>query len=138
MLKGKLIFGLALLVLVGPSAAPQGRPTQGASSSDSRKGSSFDVQDLDTTCKPCDDFFQFATGGWRKRNPIGPAYASWARFSELAEKNQDVLRQILETAAAGRTSSSKIRSADDSESLDQKLGDFYGACMDEKAIERDG
>src|SRR6185295_3650448 len=111
MKKNNFIFGLALLGLLGAAAALQGRPSQISSSADLRKGLAFDVQDLDTACKPCDDFFQFATGGWRKRNPIGPAYASWARFSELAEKNQNVLRGILEAAAAGRLNASKTQSA---------------------------
>ena len=95
----------------------------------------FDLLDLDTTCQPCQDFFQFATGGWKKRNPIGPAYASWARFSQLQEKNQDALRQILEAAAASRLAPGTPGTP---ETLDQKLGDFYAACMDEKRIEADG
>jgi putative endopeptidase len=135
--KSQFIIGLALLALIAACAALEGRQSQISSSADSGKAPAFDAQDLDTTCKPCDDFFQFATGGWRKRNPIGPAYASWARFSELAEKNQNVLRGILETAAASRLSASKTPSAE-LESPDQKLGDFYAACMDEKAIERQG
>ena len=95
----------------------------------------FDLLDLDTTCQPCQDFFQFATGGWKKRNPIGPAYASWSRFSQLQEKNQEVLRQILEAAAASRLAPSTPGTP---ETLDQKLGDFYAACMDEKGIEAGG
>jgi predicted metalloendopeptidase len=115
-------LGLTALALAAPQAqAPAGH--------------GFDLQDLDTTCQPCEDFFQFATGGWKKRNPVGPAYASWSRFSQLQEKNQDTLRQILETSAASRPAPGV---PDSSESLEQKLGDFYAACMDEKRIEADG
>ena len=60
----------------------------------------FDPADLDTTCKPCDNFFQFANGGWIARNPIQPAYPSWGHFNALQEHNQEILRQILEAAAA--------------------------------------
>ena len=69
-------------------------------------GSGFDLKDLDPTCQPCQDFFQYATGGWKKRNPIGPAYATWERFSQLQERNLIVLRGILESAL--RTASARI------------------------------
>ncbi len=123
-----LVGGFAALA----GAAGQARTVPNAGTSASR---GFDLLDLDTTCQPCQDFFQFATGGWKKRNPIGPAYASWARFSQLQEKNQIVLRQILEAAAASRAAPS---TPDPPETLDQKLGDFYTACMDEKGIEAGG
>ena len=89
----------------------------------------FDLSDLDTTCKPCEDFFQFATGGWVAHNPIEPAYPSWGRFNALQEKNQDVLRQIVEAAA-------KAKSAPGS--IEQKIGDFYASCMDQNRIEAAG
>src|SRR4051794_29468658 len=78
----------AFLVLAGGLVTFTSSAQNRASSVNGHEAA-LDVQDFDPTCKPCDDFYQFATGGWRKRHPIGPAYASWARFSELAEKNQD-------------------------------------------------
>ncbi|MBI4419298.1 MAG: peptidase, partial [Gemmatimonadetes bacterium] len=59
----------------------------------------FDVVNLDTTCAPCKDFFQFANAGWIKRNPIPPAYSSWGSFTELGERNRVTLRRILDDAA---------------------------------------
>ncbi len=91
---------------------------------------SFSNSDLDTTCKPCQDFIQFATGGWIKRNPIRPSYASWGQFNALQDKNQHVLRDILEAAA-------KERNAPPG-SNEKKIGDFYASCMDTKQIEVDG
>ena len=91
---------------------------------------SFDSADLDTTCKPCQDFYQFATGGWIKRNPIQASYATWGRFSALQDKNQQVLRAILEDAARAKTSVPG--------STTQKIGDFYSTCMDSKQIDADG
>src|SRR5665213_2971492 len=86
--------------------------------------------DLDITCKPCQDFFQYATGGWMKHNPIPPAYPSYGRFNELQNKNQLILRQILE--AAGRNKNAAP------DSIEQKIGDFYASCMDMNRIEADG
>jgi endothelin-converting enzyme/putative endopeptidase len=75
------------------------------------------------------DFYQFACGTWIKNNPIPPDQSRWGRFNELAERNREILRQILEKAAQPDPK----RSA-----LEQKYGDFYASCMDEKAIESKG
>ena len=44
------------------------------------------------------DFYQFACGGWRAKNPIPPDQTRWGRFNELAERNREELHQILESA----------------------------------------
>jgi len=59
----------------------------------------FALSNLDRTCKPCDDFYQFAMGGWRQANPIPPEYATWGTFAQLRDGNLTALRGILETAA---------------------------------------
>ena len=89
----------------------------------------FDTANLDKTCKPCDDFYQFAMGGWMKANPIPPEYSTWGSFSRLLDKNQQNLRQILDA-----TDSSKAASG----SNEQKIGDFYASCMDTTAIDAAG
>ena len=63
---------------------------------DPPKSWGFDTANLDRTCKPCDDFYQFAMGGWMKANPIPPEYPIWGSFSQLADRNQQNLREILE------------------------------------------
>ena len=93
-------------------------------------GHGFDLSDLDTTCKACTDFYQFATGGWRARNPIPPAYSSWGQTDVIGNRNQEILRQILEAAAKNTHAKPG--------SIEQKIGDFYGSCMDEARIEAAG
>src|SRR5262249_47899848 len=83
---------------------------------------------LDKTADPCVDFYQFACGGWVKNNPIPSDQAIWSRFGELAERNREELRGILEAAAKAGN-----RTPDE-----QKIGDYYAACMDEAAIEKKG
>src|ERR1700731_5498633 len=63
----------------------------------------FASTNLDKTCKPCEDFYQFAMGGWMKNNPIPADRPSWSTGGELQEKNQAELRQIVESSASART-----------------------------------
>ncbi len=86
----------------------------------------LDVNLMDKSTDPCVDFYQYSCGGWEKQNPIPPDRAAWGRDSELADRNLEILRTILERA----TVNSPNRSA-----VDQKIGDQYAACMDEPKVE---
>src|SRR6266568_3120012 len=56
----------------------------------------FDFANLDRSVSACQDFNQFANGGWMARNPIPGAFSVWGRFTQLDEQNILVLNQILE------------------------------------------
>ena len=90
--------------------------------------SGVDLTAIDKSIDPCQNFYLYACGTWLKNNPIPPQYARWGRFSELANRNQEVLHQILEDSAKNQ-----LRGP-----LDQKLGAFYSACMNESAIDKAG
>ncbi len=83
-------------------------------------------QDMDKTVSPCMSFYPYACGKWMKDNPIPPDQSRWGQFNELTERNREILHAILEKAAKAGAQ----RSA-----LEQKYGDFYGDCMDEKTVE---
>lgn len=83
-----------------------------------------DPANFDLSVKPQDDFYQYAIGGWQKRNPIPPTLARWAAFNEVDERNKEVLRALLERAAAAPQRDRKT----------QLAGDFYASGMDEAAI----
>ena len=90
----------------------------------------LDPANMDTSVSACSDFFQYANGGWIKRNPIPPAFALWGGFSELSEANNAALLDILEKAA---------KNTDPKRSADvRKLGVYYSSCMDSVGAERAG
>jgi endothelin-converting enzyme/putative endopeptidase len=89
---------------------------------------SLDVSAMDNTIDPCVDFYEYSCGGWKKANPIPPDRTSWGRYGQLYEDNLVLLRSILKRAAAAK----------DRDAVDQKIGDFYGSCVDEAAVNRLG
>jgi endothelin-converting enzyme/putative endopeptidase len=89
---------------------------------------SLDVNAMDKSADPCVDFYQYSCGGWKKNNPIPPDQTSWEVYGKLYEDNLNFLRSILEQAS----------SATQRDAVTQKIGDFYGACMDESAVQKRG
>ena len=89
----------------------------------------LDVTAMDRTIDPCVDFFAYSCGGWIKKNPIPPDQSSWDTYSKMQDENLAQLRGILEAASAPNPK----RSA-----TDQKIGDYFASCTDEKAIDARG
>ena len=91
--------------------------------------SGIDLTNLDNSVRPQDDFFQYACGGWMKKNPLPAAYSRYGSFDVLGEENNKringILKELLEkTYTKG--------------SVEQKLSDLYKLAMDEKRRDADG
>jgi putative endopeptidase len=110
---------LVVILAIASPALAQGRAERG-----------IWVSDLNRSVAPCDDFYEFANGAWRAANPIPAAMPRWSRRWAAGESTKDRLREILEAAAKDANHAKG--------SVDQLIGDFYGACMNETAANRLG
>ena len=111
-----LRLGLAAM-LCASSLCAQDKPLHG-----------IDTSDMDRKASPCQDFYDFANGTWRANNPIPPSMVIWSRRWAAGESTKDVLRGILEDAAAHSSTAPP-------KSTERLIGDYYAACMDEKRID---
>ena len=91
--------------------------------------SGLDLTDMNTSVRAGDDFYQYACGGWMKKNPLPAAYSRFGSFDRLAEDNtkriNGILKELLENTYPAGTA-------------EQKLSDLYKLAMDSVRRESDG
>src|SRR5438270_14059089 len=88
------------------------------------------VGDLKTSVDPCTDFFEYANGTWRDNNPIPASMVRWSRRWKSGEDSKTQLKDILDEVSAKKDWPKS--------SVEQLIGDFYGACNDAAAINKAG
>jgi len=86
----------------------------------------FQLENIDHSVSPADDFYSYANGSWQQANPIPDSESRWGTFNILRNNNTRQVRYILEAAAEN------LNAAEGSDV--RKIGDFYATGMDiEKA-----
>jgi len=83
----------------------------------------FSVDYMDRSVDPTVDFYGYATGTWRRNNPVPADKAIWGGFTELIERNFVLLRALLESAEADRSAAP--------DSPRRQVGDFYASALDQ-------
>ena len=110
-----------------PMMAFAAMPLMGVAQSSLQSG--IDLTNLDQSVKPGEDFYQYACGGWMKKNPLPAAYSRYGSFEVLIENNSQRINSILTDLLKGSYTNG---------SVEQKLGDFYKLAMDSVRRNRDG
>lgn len=80
---------------------------------------------MDPDTRPGDDFNRYANGGWLDANPVPAEYPAWGAFFEIHVRNEELLRRLLQDAAAAR---------EPSDGPAAMVGDYFAAGMDEEGI----
>ncbi|MGZ4788832.1 MAG: M13 family metallopeptidase [Terriglobales bacterium] len=128
-MKKLLLIVLALSVVSYAQTAPTTAKTEDKPLTSFPYTPGLDITSMDKSADPCVDFYQYSCGGWMKNNPIPADQARWSVYGKLYQDNQQFLWGILDQLSKQNTG----RNANQ-----QKIGDLFGACMDEAAVNRLG
>ena len=127
----KLLAGAccALSLAACHKQASDTAPTESASSVPAA-GSGVDRALFDTSVRPQDDLYHAIDGTWLKNTPIPADKSNYGAFTKLADDAEAQLRSIIEELAA--------KAGKQPGSVEQKIGDYYAAFMDEAKAEQLG
>jgi endothelin-converting enzyme/putative endopeptidase len=114
---------------VSTTSAPAPAPGRGPVASGPKLAGVY-TEDIDRTADPCNDFYEFSNGSWRKANPIPASMTRWSRRWKAGEDSKERLRDILAAVSAKHDWKPG--------SVEQLIGDFYGACTDEAGVDAAG
>ena len=89
----------------------------------------LDFSNLDTTIAPGADYYDYATGGWQKNNPLKPEFARFGSFDLLRENNKEQLKELIETVTTTNNPQGSVA---------QKISNIYLAGLDSSKLNNDG
>lgn len=97
---------------------------------DANKGKGIDIDAMDTSIRPSDDFYRYGNGMWLKKNPVPAEQSRWGSFDVLAEENNAKIRKVIEEVAEDKAAAEG--------SVRQKLRDFYLTALDSAKCQQQG
>lgn len=118
------VFGMALIIAlaIGSSEASI------ENTSVSAQVKAFDPESMNLSAKPGDDFYEYVDGNWIKSHPVPADKSRYGEFDIVKDRNYDLVRGIVESAANNTTAAKG--------SLDQKIGEFYRMGMDNATLDK--
>lgn len=96
---------------------------------DTTEMKAIDIADLDTSVSPAEDFYQYATGGWQKNNPLPAEESRFGSFDLLAKETNIKVKELIQNLAS---------SEHEKGSVEWKIGTFYNLGLDSVKIEQQG
>jgi putative endopeptidase len=126
-----LTFRLQFIVVIAIATAHSASGQRAAPEAPLAPLKVIDTSFINRKANACVDFFDFANGAWLARDTIPAAYSSSGVSRDMSDRNQLVVRAVLDDAVARRNSLP-------AENTTRKLGTFYASCMDSSAIEKAG
>src|SRR5579872_1353129 len=117
------------LTMLGQSAMTAATAGPDDESTSAPKLEHFDPNLADKALDPCEDFYKYSCNKWLTANPIPADQVFWSTGSNLQLWNESVLRETMEASSKNEAKRSAVQ---------QKIGDYWAACMDESAIEAAG
>ncbi len=116
----RIVFPIIVLAIMVTTSCSQQKASQ---------NDGLNLANLDTTATPGESFYQYATGGWQKANPIPDEYARYGSFDKLREENQSQIQGLIEELGKQENASG---------SNAQKVGDLYKMGLDSAKLNADG
>jgi len=117
----KTILGFISLSMIISCSNPETTPPEETV----EKTPAFDINQIDSSYSPCEDFEQFAVGNWLKNNPVPESESRWGSFNLVHDANEIKLRTIVEEAAKAKAKKNTFL---------QQVGDFYTSALDSTTI----
>ena len=117
----RLTFILASALLMTACATNQSEKQDGVPA--------IDINNFDESIARNDDFYQWATGGWQKNNPLKPEYSRYGSFDVLRENNEIRINELFDEMA---------KTEAEFGSVEQKISDLYKMGLDEERLNAEG